>query len=173
MWGLYIHVRRFLVFFSQTPRHRVFQQVVSVHEIKETPLFVVLYKDVYAKPNQSIVEQVQTLLEADITDDSDTLGVSRAWTTELERLTILKLLHLNRRRLSSDYHPTDKKIESKYGLKASFALPLGPLSLRDIGKLTTNLGCEVCGNTNISRCVQCRSVAYCGTGKPHSTLAFL
>ena len=124
-----------------------------------------LYKEVYAKPNQPIMEQVQTLLEADITDDSDTLGVSRAWTTELERLTILKLLYLNRKRLSAEYHPTDKKIESKYGLKASFALPLGPLSLRDIGRLTTNLGCEVCGSTNISRCVQCRSVAYCGKSK--------
>ncbi|KIM39522.1 hypothetical protein M413DRAFT_415454 [Hebeloma cylindrosporum] len=145
MWGVYIHV-------------------VSVHEIKEAPLFIVLYKEVHAKPNQPITEQVQTLREADTTDDSDTILVSRAWTTELERLTILKLLRLNSKRLSSDYHPIDKKVESKYGLKVSFALPLGPLSLRNIGKLTTNLGCEVCGDTtSISRCVQCLSVAYCGT----------
>jgi hypothetical protein len=141
------------------------EQVISVHEIKGAPLFTLLYKDVYTKPNRPIVDQVQTLLEADTASASDTFRVSAAWTTELERLSIIKLLRLNSKRLALDYHPLDKKIESKYGLKASFALPLGPLSLRDIGKLTTNLGCEVCGKTNISRCVQCLSVSYCGTSK--------
>jgi hypothetical protein len=115
------------------------EQVISVHEIKGAPLFTLLYKDVYTKPNRPIVDQVQTLLEADIASASDTFRVSAAWTTELARLSIIKLLRLNSKRLALDYHPLDKKIESKYGLKASFALPLGPLSLRDIGKLTTNL----------------------------------
>ncbi|KAG6909518.1 hypothetical protein DXG01_017075 [Tephrocybe rancida] len=41
-------------------------------------------------------------------------------------------------------------------------VPLAPLNMRDLGKLNSISGCELCGNEMRSRCTQCLVVSYCG-----------
>ncbi|KDR80994.1 hypothetical protein GALMADRAFT_61129 [Galerina marginata CBS 339.88] len=138
-WGIYARVRVVLLRFSQ----------------KTLPLFVVLYKELHPVASSSIQDAVEALLTS--TNTGVLTGIQ---TTELERLTMLKLFRMNTKRLTGDFYPEDSKARSQ-GLKPSFLLPLGPLTMREMGKLTTDTGCEVCGKKNISRCLQCLSVAYC------------
>jgi len=83
-------------------------------------------------------------------------------TTELERLGMLKLFRINSKRLPTDYNPGQATLRP--GMKISFTLPLGPIGMRDMGKLTNDSGCVLCGKTKVSRCVQCLAVSYCGKG---------
>lgn len=84
-------------------------------------------------------------------------------TTELERKTVLKLFAHNTKRLASEYKPRRKPNEDSHRL--TFLLPLGPLNMRDLGKLNSLPGCEICGKRVTSRCTQCLTVSYCGVGE--------
>lgn len=82
--------------------------------------------------------------------------------TPLEQKLLLRLLAINGKLLSQTYKP--KKESTEQSFKASFLLPLGPLSYDDISKLNSDPGCVLCGKKTTSRCSQCQSVAYCGSG---------
>lgn len=75
-----------------------------------------------------------------------------------ERSTMLRLFRLNSKMLSSEGYTLGEEETREFGFRASFVLPLGPLSMLDQRKLTNNPGCEVCGNVNINRCNQCLSI---------------
>ncbi|KAF8159209.1 hypothetical protein B0H34DRAFT_655410 [Crassisporium funariophilum] len=129
----------------------VFIRILKVVKVNDdTPLFLILYKELRPTANSPpLLNMLASITEGE--------GVVSVKTTDLERSTMLKLFHMNSRRLAS----REDKAPRKLGLRTSFTLPLGPLSMYDRGKLTNNSGCEVCGKTDISRCVQCLSVAYC------------
>lgn len=132
---------------------------MDVHKVNDkTPLFLLVYKEVYSTPDYPLMDALCDL------NDGDSLYTVQS--TELERRTMLRLFHLNSKRLSSGY-TIPKHDTRKFGFRTSFVLPLGPLSMLERGKLTNNIGCEVCGNINISRCNQCLSVAYCSKGWSH------
>ena len=82
--------------------------------------------------------------------------------TPLEQKLLLKLLAMNGKTLLSSYAPAKDAIEQNF--RASFLLPLGPLSYQDIGKLNNDPGCILCGKRAPVRCRQCMSVVYCGSG---------
>lgn len=82
--------------------------------------------------------------------------------TPLEQKLLLKLLSMNGKALSPSYTPEKDAIEQHF--RASFLLPLGPLSYQDIGKLNNDPGCVLCGQKALVRCRQCMSVVYCGAG---------
>ena len=82
--------------------------------------------------------------------------------TDLERRALLRLFGRNAKKLHEKYHTTE---ESSYD--KSFVLPLCPLNMQTLGKLTVNTGCEVCGKKDVSRCLQCLSVVYCSKGMFH------
>ncbi|KAL5512342.1 hypothetical protein ACEPAG_3334 [Sanghuangporus baumii] len=52
---------------------------------------------------------------------------------------------------------------SEDGMIKSFLLPLNDLVHKDVGILTKDLGCAVCGNPITSRCSRCQLAGYCGT----------
>ena len=58
--------------------------------------------------------------------------------TPLEQKLLLKLLSMNGKALSPSYTPEKDAIEQHF--RASFLLPLGPLSYQDIGKLNNDPG---------------------------------
>lgn len=134
-----------------------------MHCVKDTPVYVLLYKEITPTEKQSITECLQKYIP---------LGkcILTIHSTEFEQRALLKLFHLNSKRLAPDFYPAkEKDADRKLGLKTTFVLPLGAISMLDMGKLTENVGCEVCGNTTkISRCRQCLSVSYCGTGELRS-----
>ena len=80
---------------------------------------------------------------------------------DLERRALLKLFRRNAKKL--DQNKEEEPIMD--ALYKSFVLPLCPLNMLTLGKLTLNTGCEVCGKKDTSRCVQCLAVAYCSRGK--------
>ncbi|KAI5835664.1 hypothetical protein K523DRAFT_260382 [Schizophyllum commune Tattone D] len=80
--------------------------------------------------------------------------------TVQEQALFRKLLHHNSQKLSPNYKPTLESHEKNF--KISFLLPVSPLSQFDIGKLTSDTGCAVCGKRTTSRCTGCLAVAYCG-----------
>ena len=127
---------------------------MDVHKVNDkTPLFLLVYKEVHSTPDYPLMNALCDF------NDGDSLCTVQS--TELERRTMLRLFHLNSKRLSSSGYTIREHETRKFGFRTSFVLPLGPLGMLERGKLTNNLGCEVCGNINISRCNQCLSVAYC------------
>lgn len=80
--------------------------------------------------------------------------------SDLERRILLRLFEKNAKRLPQKYSLTDRAD----GVTTSFVLPLCPIGMLALGKLTHNPGCEVCGKKTTSRCMQCMSVVYCGKG---------
>ena len=83
--------------------------------------------------------------------------------TVQEQALFRKLLHYNSQKLSPNNKPMLESHEKNF--KISFLLPVSPLSQFDIGKLTSDTGCAVCGKRTTSRCTGCLAVAYCGPGK--------
>ena len=85
----------------------------------------------------------------------------------LEYYAMLKLFGDNATQLHSKYQNKNEEDKSVL-LVASFVLPLCPIGMRDLGILTKDPGCEVCGNAgkeNIKRCAGCLAVSYCSKGK--------
>ncbi|KAF9563553.1 hypothetical protein CPC08DRAFT_661655 [Agrocybe pediades] len=138
----------------------VYVRILNIFIVQDTPVFLVAFKEVDGKEAGSMRAELETLIP-EATESGHKIGSLR--TTEYERLSMLKLLGMNAKRLSVDLHPDEVSVARMLGLKLSFLLPLAPLSLKDIGRLATNSGCEVCGKKNVSRCLQCLSVAYCGS----------
>ena len=80
----------------------------------------------------------------------------------LEAKLILKLLEVNSKLLSPHYQPPRDKSEEEF--KLSILLPIGPLGFYELGRLSNDPGCAVCGKERKSRCSQCQSVSYCSVG---------
>ncbi|KAF9004444.1 hypothetical protein BDZ89DRAFT_1080551, partial [Hymenopellis radicata] len=87
-------------------------------------------------------------------------GVSRINATVEEQALFRKLLAENARRVSVSFNPKKESYEKTF--RPSFVVPIGPINQIDIGRLTYNTGCEICGNKTTSRCSQCQSASYCG-----------
>ncbi|KAG6899185.1 hypothetical protein C0993_012554 [Termitomyces sp. T159_Od127] len=128
-------------------------QLDSVSSGLETdvPVLSLLYKVVHSPSGVQMRDHLETIF---------THPVVAVWTTQLERKYLLKLFAMNSKRLSSHYKPRRQKDEADHRL--TFILPLGPLNMRDLGRLENTTGCELCGKKMKSRCTQCLSVSYCG-----------
>jgi hypothetical protein len=114
-------------------------------------LFLFVYRDLIATPTSPM----ETLVKMFPAESRVIIKVS-----DLEHRILLRLFEKNAKRLPSKYSVTHRED----GLTTSFALPLCPIGMRTLGKLTHNSGCEVCGKKTTSLCMQCRSVVYCGKG---------
>jgi len=112
------------------------------------PLFFFEYKDIVLRSKANPGSFLATEVTVHITD--------------LERRALLKLFGRNAKKLHEKHHTTE---ESSYD--KSFVLPLCPLNMQTLGKLTVSTGCEVCGKKDASRCLQCLSVVYCSKGMFH------
>lgn len=80
---------------------------------------------------------------------------------------LLKLLERNAERTNQRGKGSDNDTSL---FEASYLLPLGCISMDDIGSLIKDAGCVVCGDMTINMCSSCISVYYCGIGecpKPH------
>ena len=84
--------------------------------------------------------------------------------TELEQSVLLELLKQNASHLPTDFTVDHVKSETEGPFKVSFLLPIGPLSSEDLGNLTTEFGCAVCGEKAAKRCSKCQGVWYCSKG---------
>ncbi|KAI5121768.1 hypothetical protein M0805_009579 [Coniferiporia weirii] len=88
--------------------------------------------------------------------DDDEEGVKIINTPEAHTL-LVKLLELN---ASHTQVPQSEKGTTNRAT-LSYILPLGPLSMKEIGSLTKDVGCAVCGEKMKSVCSGCHSVSYC------------
>lgn len=79
----------------------------------------------------------------------------------LTQKLLVKLFNSNLKHLSSTFR---KAWPTEFGEGASYFLPMRTLTMQDIGLLTKDLGCEVCGESVAKRCSRCLSVEYCGQG---------
>lgn len=135
-------------------------KILDVYNIKnDIPLFLIKYRELRPIEGQALSDLI-SLFKTN--DDPIIVNMS-----DLERYAMLKLFQKNAKRLHSKYQEKNEgdKINPKAGFQASFVLPLCPIGMRDLGKLTKDPGCEVCGKKNISRCAQCLTVSYCGKCK--------
>ena len=80
----------------------------------------------------------------------------------LEAKLLLKLLEVNSKLLSPHYKPARDSSEKEF--KVSILLPIGPLGFAELGRLSNDPGCAVCGKERKSRCSQCQSASYCSVG---------
>ena len=138
-------------------------QLLSVLELdKDTPVIVLLYRFVI---RANVMEGLQWLKQMQQMHGNSGY-LMNIKSTPLEQKLLLKLLAINGKLLSQTYQPTKASTEQNF--KVSFLLPLGPLSYADVGKLNNDPGCVLCGKKTTSRCSQCQSAAYCGSGaRPH------
>ncbi|KAJ7666874.1 hypothetical protein DFH06DRAFT_1086032 [Mycena polygramma] len=79
--------------------------------------------------------------------------------TAQEQHLLLRLLNQNKKRLSSAYKPKRPATETSFTL--SFLLPVGPLRMKDMAKLSANNGCSICGDPAKQKCSRCGVVRYC------------
>lgn len=121
----------------------------------KTPLLCLIYATGSAKaPVQDTLDFVQAQVK--------TGYMVQIKCTTQEQALLRKLLFQNSKMIASDFKPALEPYEKNF--KASFVMPIAPLSQVDIGKLTNDAGCAVCGKRTTSRCTGCLSVAYCGQG---------
>ncbi|KAF8075304.1 hypothetical protein FPV67DRAFT_1605748 [Lyophyllum atratum] len=111
------------------------------------PLFSILYREIHRPPTMSLPDHLGQLFMG--------LPVVQVSSADLERRCLLKLLTMNSKRISPAYKPHREKKEASH--RATFLLPVGPLSMLDLGKLNKNPGCEICGTKDTSRCTSCLS----------------
>ncbi|PPR06757.1 hypothetical protein CVT24_013065 [Panaeolus cyanescens] len=118
-------------------------RIVSVQKVDDrTPMFVVNYKHEEKQSGDAL---------------APTPGYTPVVISDLERRLLLALWDMNRARLDSAF-----QAKAKSGYKASIVLPLGSIGMKELGELTGDTGCAVCGKRSYSRCIQCQSVTYCG-----------
>ena len=127
----------------------------------DIPLHIICYKEIISTPELPMTPLLNLLGPRD--------GRALCLTGRFEQKFLLKLFELNARRLHPKYQELVKQDTTRMpGYKASFVLPLGPISLRGLGKLTRDPGCDVCGKKGVRQCTQCLSASYCGKGKCHN-----
>ncbi|KAF8159212.1 hypothetical protein B0H34DRAFT_702485 [Crassisporium funariophilum] len=145
-----------MCFADDSEQWGILVRIFDVYKVKDdVPLFLFIYKELHATETHTL-KDLQEVFRAG--GDFVTLK-----TSDFERRALLKLFEANAKRL----HPRHQAINDEgqarlLGFKSSFVLPLCPINMRDLGKLTHNPGCDVCGKKNIRRCVQCLSASYCG-----------
>lgn len=124
----------------------------------DCPVIVVLYKKFNSTPTRTLHQSMESAFP-------NSISVQRVSTTALERTMVYTLLQHNSKRISPEYKPAKNPGMGSFGV--SFLLPLAPLSLRDIGKLSSHDGCLVCGETKkaLRKCSGCMSVTYCSAGE--------
>ena len=122
----------------------------------DVPLFLIKYRELRPSKGQALSNLI-SMSKA----EEDPIIINMGY---LEYHAMLKLFHINASRLHSEY-PSQTEEDKAKNFQASFVLPLCPLGMRDLGSLTKDLGCELCGEKNISRCAQCLAVSYCSKGK--------
>ncbi|KAH8112461.1 hypothetical protein DFH11DRAFT_493727 [Phellopilus nigrolimitatus] len=134
---LYEQQRESQFFIEDPARNRsITMTVIGIHMVTdEIPLMAVEYK-------RGKVE------------DDDEEGAKMINSPEAHTL-VVKLLELNATHLPQQSRDASLPI-------LSFLLPLGPLSMKDIGSLTKDVGCIVCGAASTSKCSGCQLVSYCG-----------
>ncbi|KAI0943561.1 hypothetical protein AcW1_002697 [Taiwanofungus camphoratus] len=132
-------------------------RLIFVHELDaQTPLITLLYQSITSANPLPGIEWVQ----AQMAKQSRQGVLQNIKATPLEQKLMLRLLALNAAHLAAGFKPARDRTEQ--GFRASFLLPVGPLSFEDLGKLNIDTGCALCGAKTASRCAQCQSAAYCG-----------
>ncbi|KAH9479136.1 Ankyrin repeat and MYND domain-containing protein 2 [Psilocybe cubensis] len=146
---------RDICFLTEGDELGIFVRIMDVLRIKDgVPLYYFVYRELVPTPD--------TPMDALI----DGIGVDRTLIktgiSDLERRTLLRLFRKNTKKLDPKIIAMERDAQGKEtGHHPSFVLPLCPIAMRNLGKLTNNPGCEVCGKKNTSRCMQCMSVVYC------------
>jgi hypothetical protein len=119
---------------------------------EDIPLFLIKYRELRSNEGQ-VVSDLIPWSSPKLTPSSS------IWATS----NIVPCWNFFTKRLHSKYQ--EKNEEDKASLASrppsSFVLPLCPIGMHDLGSLTKDSGCEVCGKKNISRCAQCLAVSYC------------
>ena len=128
-------------------------QILDVYQIdKKTPLLLVLYMPATTEDPAASVRWVESL----------TPFPHHIAASELEQKALFMLLQQNATHIPPGFSVDPIKSETEGPFKVSFLLPVAPLSSEDLGKLTTEFGCDVCGEKAIFRCSKCQGVWYCG-----------
>ena len=83
------------------------------------------------------------------TSDDDEEGLKRLVNSDTYALLLGVLEHNAKRTRSTKTTPD---------WKASYLLPLGQISMKDIGSLTKDSGCNVCGEKAANKCASCHLV---------------
>ncbi|KAK0220407.1 hypothetical protein IW262DRAFT_1384355 [Armillaria fumosa] len=135
-------------------------RVLDIYKLNDrTPLISLIYEAAsISTPINATIEFVQNVISKRHTGGQ--MGLPQIVCTPEEQALLRKLLFQNSQRLVPEYMPHKERYERTF--KTSFLVPLGPLDQITVGKLSSNLGCEVCGEKTTSRCSQCQSVSYCG-----------
>ncbi|KAF9019614.1 hypothetical protein BDZ89DRAFT_959052 [Hymenopellis radicata] len=128
-------------------------RVLSIHKLNEnTPLIALIYySSDLATPAVNSFEWMGAQMQ--------TGRLAQIKCTSQEQALLRKLLFQNSRRVSTEFKPKMAGYERRF--KPSFLVPLNPLDQLEIGKLSHNTGCQVCGGKTTSRCAQCQSASYC------------
>ncbi|KAK1232750.1 hypothetical protein PQX77_004108 [Marasmius sp. AFHP31] len=129
-------------------------RVVEVRNINSVPMIIILYSR--ATRNAPIgnipIWAVEPLRSSKLLQVTATLE---------EQTLMLSFLHANSKRLAPEYQPARKAEENTF--VPSFILPVGSISQVDLGRLSSDSGCVVCGEKGSKKCKGCFSVRYCGS----------
>ncbi|KAL1741785.1 hypothetical protein HDZ31DRAFT_44669 [Schizophyllum fasciatum] len=129
-------------------------RITGVHALDEkTPVFSLLYvTGSVDAPSLDVLAFIRAQMPSGV--------LIRTLCTAEEQSLLRKLLFMNSEKMSPQFKPKRESYEKNF--IPSFLLPVGALGQIDIGKLTSDTGCAICGKKTTSRCTGCLSVSYCG-----------
>ncbi|KAI0032959.1 hypothetical protein K488DRAFT_48696 [Vararia minispora EC-137] len=128
-------------------------RILDVYRLGEkTPLILLSYASQTAhEPITKTLDFIQAQMNAGY--------VAHITCTRQEQAILRRLLYINSTKVAAAYNAGLKPYENEFQI--TFLLPVGPLAQVDIGKLTNDPGCALCGKKTTSRCSSCLSVHYC------------
>ncbi|KAF9528997.1 hypothetical protein CPB83DRAFT_853592 [Crepidotus variabilis] len=142
-------------FVCQQIKSAIALRILEVYRVKdEVPLFFLEFKDLVSSAKEDLENLTNAFFPS---GDLNTIEVSH-----LEYCAILKLFKRNSTKLADKHRSDTGGLGKKKGSTKTFVLPLCPLSMQVLGKLTSDVGCEICGEKIASKCSQCLTVSYCG-----------
>lgn len=124
----------------------------------QTPLISVIYEDA-----NTTEEPKSDKMAHFIHNHLHDTGAAQVTCTHQELALARRLLRLNSAKVAPEYESSLAPDER--GFRRSFFVPISPLDSMQIGKITHNSGCTVCGSADAKACSGCKIERYCSSGR--------
>ncbi|VDB84565.1 unnamed protein product [Peniophora sp. CBMAI 1063] len=144
---------------DENQRAAISMRMLDVYMLDNTtPLIALIYEPANAQ-EQMVGSKTMQFMQTQVMPLGNENCAQIRCTLE-EQALLRRLLYLNSTKLSPAYETT--LAADQRAFKRSFILPIGPLDEAQIGKLTSNTGCAVCGASQTKACSACHCERYCG-----------
>ncbi|VDB84566.1 unnamed protein product [Peniophora sp. CBMAI 1063] len=121
----------------------------------ETPLLSLLY-EIAISPEEMTTGKMVSFVQSKLRGNENVIVC-----TPQEFTLVRRLLDINSSKVAPEYEASLSPDQRDF--RRSFIIPVGPLDQVQIGKITHNTGCVVCGSESTKNCSGCKIEKYCSS----------